>query len=131
MKLRTRPFSGIYLPAPAPYEHIEPRLPPDVTPIIDFENISLRDSDEDIKYIFVPMADQKRKEWWEYGNVDIIKDGESTLIRLNNDKYQLTEMLIKKLTSDLENENKLNEDVAEQPIVDMDNDMDNESENKE
>lgn len=126
VKLRSRPFSGIYLPAPAPYEHIEPRLPPDITPIIDFENISSRDSDEDIKYIFVPMADQKRKEWWEYDDVDIIKDGEPLLTRLSDDKRRLTEMLIKKFAIELEQESKLDENMEE-----SDNESNNDEDNTE
>ena len=128
VKLRTRPFSGVFLPAPSSYEHIEPRLPSDVEPIIDFENISLRDSDEDIQYIFVPMADQKRKEWWEYEGMEPIKDNEPTLIRLESDKQHLSRLMLDKLK--VEDEEKTLDDVESKDDETIDDDDSNVSEIK-
>jgi hypothetical protein len=58
-----KPFTLPFMATPTSYEIIEPNLPPDIKPIVDFEDISLAASEKNIKKTFVLYSKEGSEVW--------------------------------------------------------------------
>lgn len=107
-------FTGPLTPAPVAYERAEPRLPPEITPIIEFEDISFRDSEDDIARTFIPMANEERREWWEAKKPTLVSN-EPVLYRSKRPKSFLNEFFKSEMAwnQDIKNEETKIEEVKD------------------